>query len=650
MTFDDFSLWALNASFENNLEQQVLNRIVNYVTAAEASPGKIFRLALLGGMLARDRDAFALALRNNPDWAKDLQKAVYGEAWRWKPNQVAQLLEFESPEEMFKENDETKLPNWKSRFTSDDPEKMAKDLGSYYLEEQNIDPKQLVKWLQTEQSRIDRKKKYSSPGYSALSFIAPRTVESLRGTDDFSGKDVGLDVAENILQMLPYGRIALGVPKIAAKTLYPVINKLRNSEKARKLLNANSGIIKADKYLANKGYSATKFIGDHPVLTMNMPLGVLQAGTAPVPMEVADSMAYTPEENSNRSEINPKDIVEGMAINFATPSTVGALLSGVGQKSGLWGSKANDIANQLRFTDPYVDAKIAKVSGRLGSTGPTSGKTVTASLEKDSDILSDIEKDVRDYQKSGKQSKDIEDWEKGLTPDQKAKIEAIKKNMDIKDRPGISYSYESEFSRQNPNRISETKALEAAGHDEKFGFDEKDNFIYIKEDYDPNGVLSDNSQITIPTGPPERSFKALRKAELDELEKIAKESGKTFDRNYPGRVLTVDKKIQARAANPTVQKLREGAKAGLGTQMAKFYTGNKLGQQKFGSSLVAALPGMSQESVENFDYLQLPEEEVAILKDPDMIRMWEAGFAPHENEADPMWRAYKYYMNNMRGK
>ena len=650
MTFDDFSLWALNASFENNLEQQVLNRIVDYVSAADASPGKNFRLALLGGMLARDRDAFALALRNNPDWAKDLQKAIYGEAWSWKPNQVAQLLDFNSPEEMFKEDKETKLPAWRRRFTSDDPEKMAKDLGSYYLEEQNIDPKQLVKWLQTEQSRIDREKKYSSPGYSALSFVAPRTVESLRSTDDFSGKDVGLDVAENILQMLPYGRIALGVPTLAAKVLYPVINNLRKSEKARKLLNANSAITKADKYLANKGFSATQFIGNHPGLTMSMPLGVLQAGAAPAAMEVADAVAYTPEENQNRSEFNPKDVAEGMAINFATPLTVGSMLSGIGQKSGLWGSKADDIANQLGFTDPYVDAKIAKVAGRLGSTGPTSGKTVTASLEKDADILGEIEKDVRNYQKSGKQSEAIDNWEKGLTPEQKAKIEAIKKNMEIKNRPGISASYESEFSRQNPNRISETKALEDAGHGDKFGLDENDNLIYIKKDYDPNGVLSDNPQITIPTGPSGRSFKALRKAELDELEEIAKKSGKTFDRNYPGRVLEVDKKIQARAADPTVQKLRAGAKAGLGTQMAKVYTGNKLGQQKFGSSLVAALPVAGPEFVESFDYPQLPEEEVAILKDPDMIRMWKAGFAPHENEADPMWRAYKYYVNNMRGK
>jgi len=646
MTFEDFAVWAANASFENELEQQVLNRIVDYVTAADASPGKDFHLSLLGGMLARDRDAFALALRNNPSWAKDLQKAIYGETWSWKPNQVAQLLEFNSPEEMFKEDKETKLPSWKRRFTSDDPEKMAEDLKRYYLEEQNIDPKQLVKWLQTEQSRIDREKKYSSPGYSALSFVAPRTVESLRSTDDFSGKDVGLDVAENVLQMLPYGRIALGVPTIATKAL-PIVHGLYNT--SGKALKAYPKLNKINSFLEKIGKSTLSYAGDHPGL-MNFGVGVLQAGAAPAAMEFADAAAYTPEENQNRSEFNPKDVAEGAAINFATPFTAGSMLSGVGRKSGLWGNKAADIANQFGFTDPYVEAKIAKVAGRLGSTGPTSGKTVTASLEKDADILNQIEEAVRKYQKSGKQSAAIADWEKGLAPEQKAKIEAIKKNMEIEDRPGISAAYESEYSRQNPNRISETKALEDAGLDSKLGLDEKGNLIYIKEDFDPTGVLSENPQITIPTGPSNRSFKALREAELNELEEIATKSGKTFDRNYPGRVLDVDKKIQEKAAEPTVQKLRAGAKAGLGAQMAKVYTGNKLGQQKFGSSLVAALPGISQEDVEALDYWQLPEEEVEILKDPDMIRMWELGFAPHENEADPMWRAYKYYVNNMRGK
>lgn len=117
--------------------------------------------------------------------------------------------------------------------------------------------------------------------------FAPRSLESWEKGKDASGKDIALDVAENLLMALPIaGWAGLG-------------SKALRLGKAAKVL------------------------------------GTIGAGAAvPHVMEALDARVYTPEENLDRSVYNEADAALGTATNIGAPFVLGRTVGRLGRMVG----------------------------------------------------------------------------------------------------------------------------------------------------------------------------------------------------------------------------------------------------------------------------------------------------------------------------
>lgn len=125
----------------------------------------------------------------------------------------------------------------------------------------------------------------------AGSFLYPRSLESMRAGREVSGKDIGGDIAENVLMALPIGWATGAV----------------------------------------KGGRAAKIA-----------LGALGAGAVPLATEAMDSYMYDPSENPDRSVFQPSDVAIGSSTNLAAPF----MLSRATGKLGRWLYGGNPIAKE----------------------------------------------------------------------------------------------------------------------------------------------------------------------------------------------------------------------------------------------------------------------------------------------------------------
>lgn len=173
----------------------------------------------------------------------------------------------------------------------------AKALGMYFGDYMNL--------LQSESAKYGREQAMNEPGFSGLAIrkAFPRTVKSVLETGDYSNGDFVGDVAENVLQAIPVGpahvgkayKLAKVLPKFARKGLGKVRKAAHNAQKA---------ILAPTKKLPNSA------------------VVVAQNAAVPATMEVYDSV------NEDRS-IEPSRIVEGAAINTATPRIIQLSLTGL---------------------------------------------------------------------------------------------------------------------------------------------------------------------------------------------------------------------------------------------------------------------------------------------------------------------------------
>ncbi|MEE3480200.1 MAG: hypothetical protein VZQ81_09325, partial [Succiniclasticum sp.] len=125
----------------------------------------------------------------------------------------------------------------------------------------------------------------------AGSFLYPRSLESMQAGREVSGKDIGGDIAENVLMALPIGWAAG----------------------------------------AAKGGRAARIA-----------LGALGAGAVPLATETIDSYMYNPSENLDRSVFQPSDVAIGASTNLAAPF----MLSRATGRLGKWLYGGNPIAKE----------------------------------------------------------------------------------------------------------------------------------------------------------------------------------------------------------------------------------------------------------------------------------------------------------------
>ena len=604
MTFDDIQLWVLNLD-EDEVNPDVVKRLVSYLDAAESQP-KAFQVQVLGGLLSRDRDAYALLSKNNPEWRKELQKAVYGRQWDWGQDQVAQLLGFDpnKPVEMFK-RDENGNPAWYRLVgNEDDP---SKALDEFYAEEEGLKADgKLYKWLQSAQAQYDNQDKYTGGAVNATrGLFAPRTQESLVRSGDYTWKDVLGDTGENFFQLIPWGRPVAKAGKILTGT---------------KALGRYYNPIHAGEYIASNT-------------------------TAPLLGETYDALAYDDLDNPYRSRFDLGDVISGAATNMATAPAVGAYTSGAAKAAGFDNISRKGVRDILS-TDPYV-TNLHRIT-ELSNKAPFETKRGVSKLVTEGDIYTKVfGTPRRKVNKWGKEQRSK--WEEDLgiknittgnldtdikllnrylnsgnVPEDKVPIikNLVEKMETFAADPKLKNIKYDEFLR-NREYMTPTAILEKQKLGGKYGITEG-----ADSELGTTGYLSDNvNQVhgISPLVKPSRSASNLKKAEMEKA---------AVDKTYPVVESGFDKAVYGLENKPDVVAYSKRTK--LLKPMFTGYFTNKLGKQEYGKKLTG----------HDVNLTEIDDNVANILNDETTLRMWESGFVPHGNPEEPMMKAYAIYKAN----
>ena len=348
------------------VEVAAYNKILKARKNAEDVPnGKNFREILFAGNLGNDNDVWRLMHKMFPNDTKDILQMRFGEAFNWKPEQVATLMGFSKPIDIVRTTTTDSIPAWKLG-RGDTPEEIKRSLKNEYygiLDAKNLD--RLYNWLEAYDAQYRNQKEYTGGATNATrTLFAPRTQESLLRHGDYKKRDLIGDIGENILQLFGWapGRVVargargLGWTNKFARAAEPVVS----------------------------------------------------SAFVPTTMNVYDAAAYTPRTNPNRSDFSPVKTMKETAINLATIPAVSSQMSAYGKAAGLSGPSKREVMASLSG-DPYVEAQHAIAD--LGKSAPVkSGKSPTQ-LGIETEIVKAVRAGEKNAEKIGKeQRKKWEDW------------------------------------------------------------------------------------------------------------------------------------------------------------------------------------------------------------------------------------------------
>lgn len=605
MKFEDITDWWENLEAESGYISQLAKRIGSFIEAAESQP-EDFKLQTFASLLNRDRDSYALLMKHNPEWRADIQKNVYGRKWDWGQDQVAKLLGYQNPVDMFKRGEDGN-PDWYKLIGNEkDP---SKALDKYYAEEEGLESNgKLYKWLETAQKQYDNQAKYTGGAVNATRGVfAPRVQEALARSGDYEMKDILGDVGENVLQAAPWARI------------------LAKGGKA--LLGAKS----LGKYLSPTPVQIGEYIASNSV--------------APLAAEVYDANVYNDFENPYRSSFDIGDVISGATTNMTTAPLIGASASGVANAAGVDGIGRKTVRDILS-SDPYVTSThrleklntstpfaagtspskeslkaeiYAKVFGYPTKKIKEAGKNQRSKWEEGLGIKNittgDLEKDYTEL------SRLIETEGRSMTPERIRALENIKENMEtMRYKPEGRKQTSYEEYLKNREHMTPTAILEDQGLGGNYG-------VFGDELADVGTIASNPAAVhqlsAVTTS--NQSASRLKKGEMLKA---------SHDKTYPVKETKFDELVKALEDDPVIKDL--ATSKNLKKPMLSGYVTNKLGRQEFGEKLTG-----KDLTVSGND-----KEVAGILNDNAIIRMWEEGFVPHRNDNDPMWKAYLIYKDN----
>jgi hypothetical protein len=292
---------------------------------------------------------------------------------------------------------------------------------------------QLAKDLMDQQILESRKlamQDYSTPGAGVLAnmlpdeisgfvteTVFPRSTESLKRGEEVTGKDIGLDAAENAAMFIPN-------PATGPITLIPKIGRIASKAGAVTQPLAK-GLMKAASTVGN-------------------------AAAVPFAFEGADDIAYD-DLNNPREEFDPGQASLGSVVNAAAPQALKIGVAGVNSALGRKVAKtASPIDKYKEFQDFKTNQNLSDAYTRKGAgiygkynIGPKQAGTV-----KNIDVLNRSDKELRALGLSPEEkmtAQNIAVSKLGAKKWDKAKAEDTAKN--ISDDP-LEISYIS--AQQNP--------------------------------------------------------------------------------------------------------------------------------------------------------------------------------------------------------
>jgi len=612
MNFQDIVDWWSNIDEEDALKSQIIDRIGLYIRSSYNQP-KNFQFQNFAGHLNLDRDAYALLASHFPEALAEIQKAVYGEQWNWKPEQVAKLLGFDKPENMFKrDKGEKALPQWmKLVEEGKDP---SESLDTYYGSHENLEPGKLYKWLEAGQKQYDNKSKYTGGAANlARSVFTPRTQEALQRSGDYSWKDVIGDIGENVLQFIPWARPAAY---------------------AGKALRGMRGI----------GRIA-------PVVTQGAEMLASNA-VAPLAGEVYDASVYKPLENPERASFNLSDVIGNTATNMATVPAIGLTTSGISRAAGV-DNVTNRGVRDILSTDPVVTSihraqdlsNVGRGLSDLELKAEIYNKVFGVPRKKIKKLGKDQRADWENYY-------GIKDASTGNLDEDISKIGEILENTAINDpkRPTIEKIADEMLGiKAKPLNRQQSAYQEFLKHREEvtpttiLGNDANHYGLT------PEGRFADISSVDFgmnpahdlaPTTTEEFSAASILNDFKNERKSKARAEGKSFDEKYH-RETEFDKAVKDLENDPNVVAKGTKSKWYLGPGFKSLGV-NKAGKARYGERLIGEkLPNMSD----------IDDDTAAYLNDDTQLAIWAAGFVPHGDPEEPIMKAYKIAKaNNFKRK
>lgn len=584
-----FNILSTDQSETKMISRDML-KVLEQVDSQEGIPNS-WKVKMLIGAYAKKPDQYHNLVRLLPEEKSELEKIRFGgENWNWKPDQVASIMGYSNVNAML---DPKK--GWKTKLIKDNPDFSENASLEWIEEDEGLPNGSLRKWLDNAQAQYDRNKKYGSLPYQAYSMISPRQVEAWKAGKEATWKDVGLDMAEDLLMFYPWARPATKGASLGLRAL-----GLTQKPAAKKL-----------------AYGAA---------------GLGGAAFAPTVTTVADASLYDENENPDRANRDWRDAATGTIVNLATAPNIASEVAGKVRQLG--GESGRRGVIDVLTSDPYVDA--IKKADEIYKVAPSKTQFTTHRAKIENDILKDLAEAEKMAVKEGLGSADRMAWWKDLhTPKSDPQQEALRQTV-LKEYQNTILEFKRIYGNDkkafkeavmayvdNSKIVNPSRAMEAYGKGTTYAFGHggRAGLATFNPKYKPPSAES-NMDIVFPAK--DNSISALRNAEMN---------SHPGNPNYPNRPGLADKYLEN-----LKQKANINADASVRNMIIPSFS---VGAKTFGVNKVGKDEMAQRLTGDSFTKTESEQEIINILNDPAVIAMWrDLKFKPRENPDDPYYKAW----------
>lgn len=509
-------------------EEVAYEKILKARDAARSDPkGANFREILFALNLGNDADVWKLMHKLFPKKANEVHQLRLGKPFGWRPDEVAKIMGYSNPIDLVRtlKGDENAIPAWRLG-RGKTPEEIKLSFINEFGEN-SIDPNKLYEWLTAYEKQYKNQQEHTGGFANATeAMFAPRSHESKLRRGEARGKDIGLDVLENLAQLasfwpargLALGTRALGLTSKPVRMAEPVI--------------ANSFV--------------------------------------PFLMNGLDAGVYDEKDNPHRSEFDIGKVAKETGINLATIPAVSSQMSSIGRAAGLGGPSRRELMASLSG-DPFVDAQHAIAD--ISKNAPVKSGKSGAQLAIETDIVKDVNKGRglfgrREKQLGKDQRKRWEDW-----IDNEAPIEVFENlQTDIKSIERLPEPYRSKALKDfyaNREVVYPTELL-TPEMQHKYGLNDQGQLAIVGS----KSGLSPKHNVPTTVDPSQSAWNLKRQAKQAHTDKAYNRESK------------FDEAVKAAEADPNIQaRIYANNPATTARLAVSSLVGNKLGKQSYAAKV-----------------------------------------------------------------